>query len=371
MKNVDVAKLTSDLVNIRSESEKDGEAEVSKYINEYLQDLGIQSEITEFAKGRCSVTASVGRGEGLMLNGHIDTVPIGDKSKWKYGTEAKVVNGNIYGRGTSDMKGGVAAILAAISDIDLSKAKRRLAFAFVADEEVMSRGSEWLIKNRKEFFRNVKYGIIAEPTDMHLQVAQKGITEMIVTVKGVGAHGSKPELGRNAITDASRFIVALEKLKKSLKVKDKMLGKGTINVGLIKGGTAVNVVPDYCEIAIDRRLVPRETPEIASAQVKKVLDSVNMDYKLEVFNSRPPFKLGESAYIVKFLSKIIPGIHIGTTGYTEAELYKSMANMDCVVFGPGAKPVMHIANEYVSISNLAKSRKYFSQIMQKWCSGVN
>ena len=282
------------------------------------------------------MTASVGKGEGLMLNGHIDTVPIGDESEWRYGTEAKVINGKLYGRGTSDMKGGVAAILAAIPDLKFFKGQRRLVFAFVADEEDKSKGSEWLIKNRKGIFKNVRYGVIAEPTEMHLQVAQKGLAVMIVKVKGLGAHGSRPELGRNAIVDMSRFIMALEKLPKNLKTKDRLLGRGTINVGTINGGTASNVVPDLCEIKIDRRLVPGETAKIAVAQVKRILDSLNMDYGLEVFYSRPPFKLDESAYIVKFMSGMIPGRHIGMTGYTEAELYKSMANIDCVVFGPGS-----------------------------------
>jgi acetylornithine deacetylase/succinyl-diaminopimelate desuccinylase len=369
MRNADVVKLTSDLVNIRSDSENTGEREVSRYIRDYLQGLGIPSEITEFAKGRCSVTASVGKGDGLMLNGHTDTVPTGSANEWRYGVEAKAVNGRLYGRGTSDMKGGVAAILAAIPDLNLSRAKRRLVFAFVADEEVEFRGSKWLIKNRKEIFKNVKYGVIAEPTDLHLQVAQKGIASISVKVKGMSAHGSTPELGRNAIVDMSRFIVALEKLPQNLKTEDELLGRGVINVGTINGGTAINVVPDHCEIKIDRRLVPGETAEIAAAQVKKILDSVNIDYRLEVSYSRPPYRLSENVYILKFLSEIIPGKHIGATGYTEAELYKSMANIDCAVLGPGTMSIAHKPNEYVSISNLAKSKECFSRMMQKWCSG--
>ena len=369
MQNANVVRLTSNLVNIKSESEKEGEDEVSKYINEYLQNLGIKSEISAFETGRSSVTASIGEGEGLMLNGHTDTVPIGAEKYWKYGTEAKAVNGKLYGRGTSDMKGGIAAILSAISGLNFSRAKRRLVLTFVADEEVKSRGSEWLIKHKKELFRNVKLGIIAEPTDMNLQVAQKGHVEIGVTVKGISAHGSMPNLGRNAIVDMSKFMVALDKFQKNLKQKDKILGKGTINIGTIRGGQATNVVPDLCEVKIDRRLVPGETGKIAVSQIKKILDSLDVDYSISPYQSRPPFKLDEKSRIVKFLSSIIPTKHTSTTGYTEAELYNSMAKIECVVFGPGTKKIIHKPNEYVSIANLTKSQNYYSKIIDMWCFG--
>ncbi len=365
MHSIDVVKLTSDLVNIRSQSEYDGEAGVAKYITEYLDDLGIVSETTEFSKGRCSVTASIGKGEGLMLNGHIDTVPIGDERKWKYGTEAKAVNGKLYGRGTSDMKGGVAAILASLPSISKSHLRRRLLLTFVADEEVSSRGSEWLIKNRPMLFNRVRYGIVAEPTDMNVQVAQKGHVVVDVTAKGLSAHGSKPELGHNAIVDMSKFIMSLGRLK--FKTRDRVLGKGTVNVGRISGGTAVNIVPDLCEISIDRRLVPGETDTIASSQIKSILNSLGISYEIKTRGYRKPFALKPDSYIVRLLRSIVSSNLTGSTGYTEAELYNAKAGIECVVFGPGTKNIIHKPDEYVSILNLEKSKKYFSMVMQKWC----
>lgn len=366
--NTDVVKLTSDLINIRSQSEIDGELEISRYIRDYLKDIGIKAEIKEFAKGRCNITASIGEGEGLMLNGHTDTVPIGNSKDWKYGEDAKLFNGRLYGRGASDMKGGLAAILAAIPDIDASKAKRRLLFTFVADEEVWSRGSEWMLKNNKELFKNVNYGIIAEPTDMNLQIAQKGHAELNLIVNGISAHGSRPELGKNAIIDMSKSLLALEKSLEKTKKEDVLLGRGTINIGLISGGTATNVVPDQCSVRIDRRLIPGENSKTICSQIKKALDPVGVDYRLEVKNIRPPFRLSESSYIVRFMDDIVKAKHTGSPGYTEAELYKSSADIDCIVFGPGTKAIIHKANEYVSVSNLVKSRKYFSKIMQSWCA---
>ena len=159
----------------------------------------------------------------------------------------------------------------------------------------------------------------------------------------------------------------MDELSKNLKTTDKLLGKGTINIGTIHGGTATNVVPDYCEVEIDRRIVPGENIAIVLSQIKKILDGLKLDYELEVKKSRAPFKLSENSYIVKFLRGIVSGDYGGAPGYTEAELYKTMANIDCVVFGPGEKEVIHKPNEYVYVADLIKSKDYFSRIVRMWC----
>ncbi len=367
MASTDVVRIAKDLVDIRSESLADGEGDVARYISGYLKGIGIASETIEFQKGRFNVIATAGKGDGLMLNGHMDTVPIGDAGKWRHGTQARVSGGRLYGRGSTDMKGGIAAMLSALTDFDYSKSKRRLALAFVGDEEMYFRGSAWLLRNRKSFFRNVRYGMISEPTDLGLQIAQKGILSMTIEVRGKGAHGSTPWMGKNAIVGMSKFIEELDKLSGKLGVTDRLLGKGTINVGQIQGGTAPNVVPDYCEIKVDRRLVPGETAKGALSDIERILKSLKLDYRMEITITKPPFKLDGGSYLPRFLSGIVPGGYVGMTGYTEAELYKSMSGMDCVVFGPGTKKSMHQADEYVSISSLRKCRDYYSRIIRKWC----
>lgn len=365
----DVVKLTKDLVNIDSDSTNTGEKRVASYINEYLGNLGIDSELIEFSKGRCNVIAKIGDQNGLMLNGHTDTVPIGDVKKWKYGSEAKIVNNKLYGRGSSDMKGGIAAILAALQNANLKKPKRQLILAFVADEEVDLLGSRWLLKNREALFRNVRYGIFAEPTDMRVNIAQKGYVDTDVTIIGKSAHGSRPWLGRNAIVDAAKFIEKLGVLSKNLKTEDKILGKGTINIGKITGGTARNVVADSCTIQIDRRIVPGETKEIALTQIKRILDTLKLDYRAEIKVSTLPYRLDRDSYIVRFMMEI-GNFEIGSSpGYTEAELYNRIAGIDSVIFGPGNRETIHKPNEYVSIESLKKGERYFSRIISKWYTG--
>jgi acetylornithine deacetylase/succinyl-diaminopimelate desuccinylase family protein len=366
----DVAGIALDLVGIGSDSCTQGERGVAKYIDRYLEDIGIEARVIEFEKGRFDVLAKIGNGEGLMLNGHMDTVPIGDLRLWRHSPEGEIKNGRLYGRGATDMKGGIAAILAALHDVNLKNPKRALLLTFVADEEVHFIGSRWLLSKRKDLFRDVKYGIIAEPTDMRMQVAQRGILSFYVETIGKGAHGSTPWKGRNAIIDAVRAISALEKFSAGRKAKHGMLGKGTINIGKISGGTATNVVPDNCRIGVDMRLVPGESPRGMLREVRAVLDATRIDYGIDVAVQKMPYSVRRNSYVIGLLGGVAGSRVNGGSGYTEADLYNDMAGMDCVVYGPGTKDLAHKADEFVSLPNLYRSTKIFAGVIGKWCSGT-
>ncbi|MFI5412592.1 MAG: M20 family metallopeptidase [Candidatus Micrarchaeales archaeon] len=363
----DVIELTKKLVNINSESNK--ELKVAQFIEKYLESLNIDCELMQFQEGRANVIAQIGKGEGLMMNGHIDTVPVGEKSAWKYGVDASEHDGKLYGRGTSDMKGAIACMLVALSRLNLKKTKRRLLLTFVAGEETGFDGSNYLLDNHKKLFEGVKFGVIGEATDMKIQIAQKGATDIRVSFKGKAAHGSKPHLGNSAILMASRFINEYLKYAETFTVEDKFLGKGTVNVGTIKGGTAVNVVPDSCEIAIDRRVVPGETPQMALDQVKDLLKKMKIDAEAQLIVGRNAFKLDEKSKIIQIVKKASGSetTMIGSTGYTEAELYKAKANIDSVVFGPGTKEIIHQANEYVDVDYLKRATDVYEKIIREWC----
>lgn len=364
-----VVELTKDLIDIPSASCKDGENGIASYIKDQLKACGIDSRTYEFEKGRADLVATIGGKDRLMLNGHMDTVPVGEESLWKHGPKAELLGGRLYGRGASDMKGGIACILAAVSDLDLTNARRGILLTFVADEEVELKGSMWLLEKRKSIFNGVKYGIIAEPTNMKIRVAQKGYVEMRIHFHGKAAHGSKPWLGDSAILKAARFVIALQKLADSFKVKDRVLGRGTLNVGKIEGGTATNVVPDSCTINIDRRIVPGETPERAVGQVKGLLKELGINAAIEVISPNNSFKLDKNSRIIGMLKRASNSETAGATGYTEAELYKTKMNIDCAVFGPGYEEVSHQANECVSVENLKRCTEVFKRVIEEWCFG--
>lgn len=365
---MNVVELTQQLVGIDSQNPPGNEKKIAKFIKDYLDDLKIPNEIMEIEKNRFNVVGYLGKRNGLMLNGHMDTVPIGDPNRWRFDPfEGKVFRKRVYGRGTTDMKGGVAAMMIAAKNLAKEKFKRKLLLTFVADEEAFQKGSTYLIEKRKDLLKDVKYGIMGECTGLSARIAQKGVMDFKVIFKGKAAHGSKPELGDNAIYKASDFIQELRKLSKKFK-KTRVLGQGTINIGVIKGGTKVNVVPDYCEVEVDRRLVPRETPQRAKRQVQKVLKKLKLDAKVEIpLKGRLPMVISKNSRIVRLIKSVTRTKTLAETGYTEAELFYRKG-IQCVSFGPGVSRLAHMANEYVPIINLKRIARIYEGIIKKWCT---
>lgn len=366
---MDVVELTKKLVSIKSESEKDGELEVAKFAKQYLEDAEIRSELIEFGGNRADLVVSLGEGEGLMLNGHLDTVPVGEASLWTMEPHGTIEGNRIYGRGTSDMKGGVAAILNAIIAMASAPRKRRLLVTLVAGEETDFCGSRYLLENRKELFRRVRNGIIAEASDLKLQTSQKGIAPILLNFSGRGAHGSKPWLGESAVLKATAFIEEYRKLSKSKGLNDQTSNNGTYNIGRINGGTAINVVPDSCRIELDRRLAYGETPEGALAEVYDALKSANVSADVAMQDTAMPYKLNGESMILELMRRFVKGDEMMGFGYTEAELYKRLAGIDSVVFGPGTKDAIHKPDEYVEISNLKRAEEVFTSVAESWLSG--
>lgn len=290
-----ILNLLKELVQIDSQNPPGNEKTIAYFIKDFLQELKLDVELQRFGPKRYNLVCCLGKGKnGLMVCGHLDTVPIGRKDEWKFDPWGELVGNKLYGRGTVDMKGGIACLLIALKNI-LQKGRRfrrKLVVCLVGDEEVGLRGSTYLIEKRKDIFENVKYGILAEPTNFNLIFAQKGIAGLRIRFKGKAAHGSKPKLGVNAIYEACDFIRELRKREKALKKKkDRDLGPGTINVGKISGGTKVNMVPDFCEVEIDRRLIPGESLKVAISEVREILRSLKLKADIEVMVSRPPLKL--------------------------------------------------------------------------------
>jgi acetylornithine deacetylase/succinyl-diaminopimelate desuccinylase family protein len=375
-----VVELAEKLVIINSEipvsgePQRDVEKSIAEFIKGYLEGIGIIPEIIEIEKGRYDLIAKVGPSDRLMLNGHMDTVPIGDPTQWIYGVSPKIQDGKLYGRGSSDMKGGLAAILDSLSRIDFTNAKRGILIAFVADEEGFFKGSEWLFANRKDIFDDVKGGIIAEATSMRIQAAQKGLIGIQVTFAGRSAHASTPEKGDSAILKAFKFISAMNSFNESRGTTDSLLNKGSLNIGEIHGGRSQNTVPDSCMVSVDIRTVPGEASETIIKEIKKAIEAQGIkdtDIKeMKINYAREPFKLNNDSSALRLLKKAAgTSALIGGTGYTESELYHSKVGVDCVVFGPGIKDLIHQPNEYVNVQDLKEASKIFEKAIREWCFG--
>lgn len=365
---MDIVSLTRKLVSINSENPPGNEKEIAKYIYDFLRDAKIHTELIRINGNRYNVVGYMGKGDGLMFNGHMDTVPAGNLDNWKYDPfKGKIEGKKLYGLGTTDMKSGVAAMMAAAKKMSKHTFKRKLLIAFVADEEAGMTGSNFLIGKRKDLLKDVKYGVVGEPRELDVGIGNKGSVDFKVKFFGKAAHGSRPEYGDNAISKAAKFIKEAEKLPKTFKIKDPMLGKGTINIGTIKGGSKVNVVPDYCEVEIDRRIVPGETPAMALRQIKDAIKKAKVKAKVKVTAARLPLMLKKDSKIVKILKDVTNGELLVSTGYNESELYYRKAGIECAVCGPGKGPLCHVANEYVEIPKLRKAVKIYEEIIKRWC----
>lgn len=368
---MDVVELTQQLVQIDSQNPPGNEKGVARLVFDFLEDKGFSPELVKTGENRFNVVAGLGSGpDGLMLNGHMDTVPIGEG--WTVEPLGGTVKaGRLYGRGSNDMKGGIAAVLKAVEGLAREKLKRKLLLTFVADEEVGGKfGTNWLIKNRPELFKGVNHGVVAEPSGMHLRIAQKGFFHFRVKFKGKAAHGSVPELGDNAILKASDFIQETKKLAQEIaKVKDELLGPGTINIGKIAGGVKVNIVPDRCEVEVDRRIVPPENAEAAKKQFEKVLERLGHKAEIEPMRvARNPIKISEGSRIVKEILALWPSAKLKSfSGYTELEKYSRDMSVECVAFGPGSGRTAHSVDEYTEIGQLKAAVGVFEKLVRKWC----
>jgi succinyl-diaminopimelate desuccinylase len=293
-------------------------------------------------------------------------VPVGDESKWKHPPLVMTeVGDKLYGRGTVDMKGGVASLIAVMdaiyrSDLELN---HRIVFAGTADEEVGMHGALHL--KEKGVIENADCVVITEATDLKVGIAEKGPVWIRVQVKGKAAHGSMPEEGINAIEGACKTIT---ELTSSLpKDSHPLLGQTTLNVGMIEGGSKINVVPEDCYFDCDYRLIPEVNFESFIVSINKLVEQINEknDFKItaEVSHSVPALETKENEHIVQSMLKWTEKITgdkqkpIGLTYGTDAAALIPPKYIPFIILGGGYPSVLHQTNEFVNLSDLVKAAK--------------
>jgi succinyl-diaminopimelate desuccinylase len=362
-----IKRLTKDLVAFDSQNPPGSTVEITKYLQEESKTLGFSSTIYSLDDRRKNIVITYGKGEkDIVLSGHLDTVPIGDESQWKYPPlEVTEKDGKMFGRGTVDMKGGVASLIAVMdaisrSDIDLDY---RLVFAGTADEEVGMNGAFHL--KEKGVMNNAECLIITEATDLKVGIAEKGPYWIRMNVKGKAAHGSMPEEGVNAIEGICTGINALKEITPT--IKHELLGQTSLNVGMINGGVKINVVPDECSIDCDFRLIPEVNHDEFDLSVKELMKKLSVEnecqYSHEILHSLPALATKPDESIVKGLmkwSKQItnsPETPIGLTYGTDAAALIPPDYIPFAIIGGGSPSVLHQANEYVRLSDLVDASK--------------
>jgi len=335
-----------------------GEAEIAGACADWLRGWGLEVEVVEVAPGRCNVVATL-RGDGptLLFNGHLDTVGIEGMTVPPFGTP--VHQGILRGRGSCDMKGGVGALMAAAARLARGGPRPNLVVALTADEEHASLGMAALVGSGV----SADMAVVCEPTNLAVMPAHKGFVWVRVSFKGRAAHGSRPELGVDAIRHAGLYVAALDGYAARLRDAGKhpLLGHASFHAGTIEGGTAESVYPEACQLLLERRTLPGETSSGVLADFEEVLAGLagrepSLAASLEVTLERPGTEVPVSSRLVQGLLEAgkavgAPRSVAGMTAWVDAA-FLNEAGIPAVCYGPGDIAQAHCADEWVEVAQI-------------------
>jgi succinyl-diaminopimelate desuccinylase len=307
-------------------------------------------------------------GKTLWYNGHMDVVPAGsDWTRDPWGGEH--IDGKIYGRGASDMKGGLAAMIGSMLALKRAKCpfNGKIVFTAVADEETGSdNGTVWLIEHNKV---SADYAIVGEPSDGWVAIGNRGVLWLEATLKGKASHASRPDLGVNAIEYAAKAITALGKLELSARQEIFQIPTGSLAVTLVNGGTKVNMIPDRCTITMDRRMLPAETVQEITETIRQTLAELmgeSASFELRVIKAWPPVLMDQDHPLVTALMNAFevvfrrPPEVRGKAASTDASFIRGLAGVPVVLYGPGLVTLAHMADEYVEVQALVRAAHIYT-----------
>jgi acetylornithine deacetylase len=287
-----------------------------------------------------------------MLNGHLDTVGVERMTVPPFGAE--IVASRLIGRGACDMKGGVATLLATTARLASGGPRPNLLVALTADEEHASLGMQALVRDGPR----ADLAVVCEPTSLAVMPANKGFVWVRASFRGRAAHGSRPELGVDAIRHAALYVAALDRYVDDLRARPKhpLLGHGSLHAGRITGGTAPSVYPDQCEVQLECRTMPGTSAGEVVADMQRVLEDLHaaepsLDASLEVTLARPGTEVPVESPLVRQLLAageahgVAPVVE-GMTAWVDAALLNE-AGVPAVCYGPGATEQAHTADEWI------------------------
>lgn len=361
MGNEEKIAILQELIRIKSVNGNEGE--VAAYLNQLLNQHGIQGEIISHTEGRDNLVATYHNGQGrvLGLSGHMDVVSAGDESNWTYPPFAAEIKGNrLYGRGATDMKSGLAAMVIAMIELKESGKPFNGTIKLLATvgEEVGELGSEQLTK--AGYVDDLDGLIIGEPTNYHLMYTHMGSINYTVVSHGKEAHSSMPQEGYNAINHLNEFITRANEQMDALDqtFQNSALGKTIHNVTVINGGNQVNSIPSQAQLQGNIRSIPEFPNDQIIDLLQKIVDELNegTNYHLEltIDYNKIPVKANPDSSLIHHIQKQFkqPLPLVGAAATTDAaEFTKSAHSFDFVVFGPGVVNLPHQIDEYVEIDN--------------------
>ena len=370
-----VEELLSELIRFPTVAPEGNELECARFLLDYLGDLKVQdSEINihEFDRNRANVVANFGtkRDPGLLLSGHMDVVPVGDEKLWLTDPfDGKIRDGKLFGRGASDMKGGVASMIKSIEGMTKREPlKRKLTFVATAGEETGFIGMSRLIKDSVIGSNSAKYIVIGEPTDNRAARAHRGIYRIRVNFFGKSSHASTPELGVNAIEYACKFVSELDGARSELSaVRDSLLGSTILTPTMIYGGIGENVIPPSSSVVVDCRRLPSQSIEEIQSIIELICSKLKIPYSTEVLVNHLPLDTPEENVLTELTEELSGAKSTSCPFGTEGALYRGELGIPTIVLGPGAVEQAHVVNEFVELSKLGKATTIYSSLIEKFC----
>lgn len=362
------ARLVSDLVRIPTVNPPGEEAACARFIVDYLEDAGIETRLVErpFAH-RPQVLGILGSGSSpvIALNGHMDVVPEGDPAEWTHGPfSGDVEGGRIYGRGTTDMKGGLASMMLAGRALAAESAGWRgtLLLQFVIGEEMGEPGTVEILKEEPR----ADWGIVLEASRLKVGIAARGLTWWELVAHGTAAHVGTPEGGLNAIDLVSAMLGNLETYKAELAARQghPLLGPPSCTATMIDGGTKENVLAARCRVVLDRRMIPGETVSQVEKEIAVLIPPETRGrwetnclqlYTPGEVDPEDPL-IGEIRRSVQQVTGSDPGSY-GETAATDARNFINDFGIPAVIWGPGETDGSHVANEWIAADQVAMAAR--------------
>jgi succinyl-diaminopimelate desuccinylase len=372
-RRIDPRALTRELLAFNTINPPGMERACVRHLGRILEGAGFRLAYHEFAESRTSLIAEIGGEDArapICFTGHVDTVPLG-AAPWTRDAFAGETDGDrLYGRGSTDMKSGIAAFVAAAVELAPRLARGPgLVLVITAGEEIGCEGAKYLAD--RHLLGRAGAIVVAEPTGNYPYVGHKGLAWFEIETFGVTAHGSMPEFGENAIVKMARVIGDLDTFRFPVE-EHAVMGKPTLNVGTIHGGLNTNSVPDEARITLDTRTVPgidhvhlcRSLESLLAphaARVRKIVDTPSLytdpanEWVQEVFEACAPYL--EARPTPKTIT-------FSTDG---ADLKRGFGGPPAVILGPDEPRLAHQTDEWCSIGRIEQSVELFGNLMRRWC----
>jgi acetylornithine deacetylase len=353
-----------------------GEAAIAQAIAAHMQRIGLDVEMEDVLPGRPNIVGvldSGSPGPSLLFCGHVDTVGV-DGMIAPFDPVER--NGQLYGRGSQDMKGGVAAMIDAARLVAADPPRRgRLIVAAVVDEEYASLGADALVKTW-----TADAAVVTEPTDLQIGVGHKGFAWIEVETRGRAAHGSRPRDGRDAIMRMGRVLAALEAFDRALQARPPhpVMGTASLHASIITGGRELSSYPDSCRLQMERRTVAGESAEDALVEVRSLLETIafadpEFEGDARLTFARPPYEIAASHPLPDALARVAESIGhgagpVGMSFWTDAAILGE-SGIPTVLFGPGGAG-LHGVEEYVRVADVIACRDILAGLAVNWLEGV-